>query len=83
MNGSWIFVVASVPIAIAAIPLLIRRRGVRIAAATLLWICCVLGIFSIGLFILPATIVMTVAATTRDDVQVADRQVDRELGSAA
>jgi len=62
VNGSWILVVVSVPVLVALVPVLIRRRPARIVAAVLLWIGCALGMLSIGMFFIPAAILMTIAA---------------------
>jgi len=62
VNGSWVLVVVSVPVLMSLIPVLIRRRPARIVAATLLWIGCALGMLSVGMFFLPAAILMTIAA---------------------
>ena len=65
-QGLWVLVVVAVPIAITLLPVLVPRRGVRTAAAALLWTACLLGIFSVGLFFLPSAVLMTVAATRPD-----------------
>ena len=62
VNGSWVLVVVSVPVLVSLIPVLIRRRPARIVSATLLWIGCALGMLSVGMFFLPAAILMTIAA---------------------
>ena len=66
VNGSWILFVVSVPVVLALIPILVPRRGARIIAAVLLWACCVIAAASIGLFFVPAAILMTVAAIRRE-----------------
>jgi hypothetical protein len=63
-DGSWVLVVVTVPILIALAPVLVRRRGVAVASAVLLWACCVLGALSVGIFFVPSAIAMTVAAAT-------------------
>ena len=62
VNGSWILVVVSVPVLVALVPVLVRRRPVRIVSAVLLWIGCVVGMLSVGMFFVPAAILMTIAA---------------------
>lgn len=62
VDGAWVLVVVSVPVLVALVPLVVRRRAPTIASAVLLWVGCVLGILSVGIFFLPATILMTVAA---------------------
>ena len=66
VNGSWILFVVSVPVVLALIPILVPRRGARIIAAVLLWACCVVAAASIGLFFVPAAILMTVAGIRRE-----------------
>ena len=65
VNGAWVLVVVSVPVLVAFVPVLVRRRPARIVSAVLLWIGCVLGALSVGMFFVPAAILMTVAATRR------------------
>ena len=68
VDGSWVLVVVSVPVALALIPVLLRYRPARIVSAVLLWACCVVGALSVGMFFVPAAIVMTVAAARPDPV---------------
>ncbi|MGZ4137666.1 MAG: hypothetical protein ACXVPX_08855 [Actinomycetota bacterium] len=67
IDGSWILVVVSVPVALALIPVLVRHRAARIFSAVLLWACCIVGAWSVGMFFVPAAIVMTVAAARHDE----------------
>jgi hypothetical protein len=69
-NGAWVLGVVSVPVLVALIPVLIRHRGARILSAVLLWIGCVVGMWSIGIFFVPAAIAMTVAAARRDSALI-------------
>jgi hypothetical protein len=75
VNGWWIFVVVSVPVVLALIPVLIHRKVVRAVAAIMLWICCVVALFSVGIFFVPAAILMTIAATRRDAVAAPDASI--------
>jgi hypothetical protein len=68
VNGWWILVVASVPVVLAVIPVLVHRRGARITSAVLLWACCAVAALSIGLFFVPAAILMTIAAFRQERV---------------
>jgi Kef-type K+ transport system membrane component KefB len=68
VNGSWILLVVSVPIALTLFPVLVQSRAARTVSATLLWACCVVGLASIGMFFIPAAILMTIAAFGRDPV---------------
>ena len=68
VNGWWILVVVSMPVIVSLIPVLIRRRAARIVSLTLLWIGCVLGLLSVGIFFLPAAILMTLAVAIPERV---------------
>jgi hypothetical protein len=61
--------VASVPVAISLVAVLRPTRRAAVVAAALLWACCLVGFFSIGLFFVPAAILMTVAAIRREPVR--------------
>lgn len=65
VNGAWVLVVVSVPVVVALVPLVVRRRSVRVVSAVLLWAGCVVGMLSVGLFFVPAAILMTIAAAHR------------------
>lgn len=65
VNGAWILIVVSVPVLVALLSVLVRRRPARIVSAILLWIGCVLGMWSVGMFFVPAAILMTIAAARR------------------
>lgn len=64
-DGAWVLVVVAVPVLIALAGALIPARAARIVSSVLLWMFCVLGLLSVGLFFLPAAVLMTVA-TRRD-----------------
>ena len=51
-----------VPVALTALPLVVRKRGLTLASAGLLTLLCFLAGFSIGLFYVPAAIAMWVSA---------------------
>ena len=70
-DGAWVLVVGSVPVLLAMLPLVVRRKSARVAAAVLLWLCCLVGVFSIGMFFVPAAIAMTIAAARPDPVPFA------------
>lgn len=66
-EGWWVAGLVAIPVAVGAVPLVVRRRfalSARIASATLLGAFVVLGIFSVGLFFLPAWVAMVVAAAS-------------------
>jgi hypothetical protein len=65
VDGVWVLVVVSVPVLVAFLPVLVRRRQARIVSAVLLWIGCALGMLSVGIFFVPAAILMTIAAAQR------------------
>jgi hypothetical protein len=75
VNGGWILVVVSVPVVLALLPVLLHHRVVRTVAAVLLWPCCVLALLSVGIFFVPAAILMTIAAARHDRVSVADGSI--------
>jgi len=65
MNGPWIIVPVMMPVVVALLPVLFRKQAVRISAAV------VIGAFSfiamsIGLFYMPAAIMMLLAACVSD-----------------
>ena len=62
VNGWWILFVASVPVVISLVPVVRMTRRAAVVSAALLWLCCLVAAFSIGLFFVPAAILMTVAA---------------------
>jgi hypothetical protein len=71
MNGTWAIFPVMLPVLIAATPLLFRKQAVRIIAMVLL---CgfVLIAMSIGLFYLPAAIMMALAACVGDSAKFRD-----------
>ena len=69
-NGAWVLVVVSVPVLVALISILVRHRAARIVSAVLLWMGCAVGMWSVGMFFVPAAIVMTVAAARREPALV-------------
>jgi hypothetical protein len=66
-DGSRILVVVTVPVLVALVPLLLRRRATRIVSAALLWTGCVVAILSVGIFFVPAATAMTIAATQHEE----------------
>jgi hypothetical protein len=70
VNGAWVLVVVSVPILVALIPVVVRHRRARIVSAVLLWIGCVVGMLSVGMFFVPAAILMTIAASLREPAPI-------------
>ena len=70
VNGAWVLVVVSVPVLVALIPVLVRRRRARIVSAVLLWFGCVLAMWSVGMFFVPAAILMTIAASRSEPAPI-------------
>ena len=62
-EGAWVVIVVSMPVLVALFAVVVHRRPARIASAVLLWIGCIVGLASVGIFFVPAAILMTVAAT--------------------
>jgi len=65
-DGAWVLVVVAVPVLIALAGALIPARAVRIVSTVLLWTFCLLGMLSVGIFFVPAAVLMTVAAIKPD-----------------
>jgi hypothetical protein len=76
VNGWWILVVVSVPVVLALIPVLIQHKIVRVIATAMLWICCVVALLSVGIFFVPAGILMTIAVTAPDPVAASDASIN-------
>ena len=66
VDGAWVLVVVSVPLLVSLLPVVVRHRAGTVISAVLLWVCCVVGIFSVGLFFVPTAVLMTVAAAMPD-----------------
>jgi hypothetical protein len=71
-NGLWVLMLLAIPVALTALGLLVvfkwngGRAGNRLALwglAIALLVCCGLGLFSIGLFYLPAALAMIFSAS--------------------
>jgi hypothetical protein len=69
-DGAWVLVVVPVPVLVALVPFLVRHRAARVVSAVLLWVGCIVGSLSVGMFFVPAAIVMTVAASRREPAPV-------------
>jgi hypothetical protein len=75
VNGPWIVFVVSVPVVLTLIPVLIDHRASRAVAAVVLWLCCVVALLSVGIFFVPAAILLTIAAARRDPVHAGDGSI--------
>ena len=53
---------------VAFVPVLVHRRSARVVSAVLLWVGCVVGMLSVGMFFVPAAILMTIAASHRPSI---------------
>jgi hypothetical protein len=65
-NGPWVFIPILLPVVIAAVPLAIQSRAMRIGSSVLLGAFILIAGYPIGLFYLPAAVAMVVAATRRN-----------------
>ena len=72
VNGWWAVVPMSFPVVIAAVTLVVRRQWVRIVAAIVVGLFVFVGGMSIGLFYLPAGILMLLAACVEDSARLRD-----------
>ncbi len=66
VNGSWTFVVLSIPIFIAIVPVMFPHRAFRIVSAVLLMGFALLGSMTVGLAYLPAAVAMCIAACLKE-----------------
>lgn len=66
VDGAWVLVVVAVPVLLTLLPLLLWHRVTVVVSALLLWTLCVLGLASIGLFFVPAAVLLTVTAAMLD-----------------
>ena len=72
VNGLYALIPISFPVLITLIPLLLRKQWARITSAIVLGAFAVIAGFSIGLFYLPAAIVMLLAACVDDSAKLRD-----------
>jgi hypothetical protein len=70
VNGAWVLVVVSVPVLVAIVPVLVRHRRARVVSAVMLWLGCVVGMWSVGLFFVPAAILMSIAASRTEQAPI-------------
>ena len=66
-EGAGVLAVLAVPAIIAAVPVIIQGRRIRITAATALTAAAVVGIMSVGIFLLPTVLLAWRAATVDQD----------------
>jgi hypothetical protein len=65
-NGSWVLIPILLPVVVAALPLALYSRAMRVISAVLLGAFVLLSGFTIGLCYLPAAVAMAMAATRRN-----------------
>jgi hypothetical protein len=61
VNGSWVIIPVMFPVLVAVVPLVFRRQAVRIVAAVVMGLFVLISGFSVGLFYLPAGVLMLLA----------------------
>jgi len=72
VNGSWAIVLLMFPVLVASVPMLVRNQAARIVAAIVMGGFVFVSGFSIGLFYLPAGILMLLAACVEDSARLRD-----------
>jgi hypothetical protein len=66
VNGEWVIVPVMFPVLVALVSLVVRKQVVRIIAAIVMGAFVFLGGMSIGLFYLPAGVMMLLAVSVED-----------------
>src|SRR3982751_353993 len=72
VNGKWAIAPVMFPVLVALLPLLVRKQWVRIVAAIMMGGFVVISGFSIGLFYLPVSALMLLAACAEDSTRLRD-----------
>jgi ABC-type transport system involved in multi-copper enzyme maturation permease subunit len=72
VNGPYILIPVMFPVLTALIALLLRKQGVRVVATILIGLFAVIGGFTIGLFYLPAGVLMLLASCVDDSSKFRD-----------
>jgi hypothetical protein len=72
INGEWVIVPVMFPVLVALVSLVVRKQVVRIIAAIVMGAFVFLGGMSIGLFYLPAGVLMLLAACVEDSAKFRD-----------
>jgi hypothetical protein len=67
VNGQWVIGPVMFPVVIALVPVIFPARAMRLVAAALMGGFTVVGSFTIGLFYLPASLLMLMAAVRNDE----------------
>jgi len=69
VNGAWVIVPVMFPVLVTLVPLVVRKQVVRIIATVVMGAFVLISGFSIGMFYLPAGILMLLAACVEDTAQ--------------
>ncbi|MGA3040262.1 MAG: hypothetical protein ABSF54_05650 [Bryobacteraceae bacterium] len=72
VNGPYALIPVMFPVLTTLVALLLRRPGVRIVATILIGAFALIGGFTIGLFYLPAAIMMLLASCVADSAKLRD-----------
>jgi hypothetical protein len=72
INGWWAVAPVIFPVLVSLIPLVVRRQAMRIVAAIVMGGFVFISGFSIGMFYLPAGILMLLAACVEDSARLRD-----------
>lgn len=72
VNGPYALIPVMFPVLITLIALLLRKQWVRIAATILISGFALIGAFTIGLFYVPAAILMLLASCVSDSAKLRD-----------
>lgn len=72
VNGSWVILPVLFPVFLALLPLVIRKQAVRIAAAIFIGAFSFISGFTIGLFYVPAAIILLLAASIAESTRFRD-----------
>ena len=72
VNGEWAIIAVMFPVLVAFVPVLVPKQVVRIIAAFVMGGFALISGFSIGLFYLPAAVLMVLAACVEDSAKFRD-----------
>lgn len=72
VNGSWAIVVVLVPVFLALLPLVFRKQALRTWTAIVMLLFSLISGFTIGMFYIPASIAMLMAACVTDTAKFRD-----------
>ena len=72
INGWWAVVPVMFPVVVAPVPVVVRRQWVRIVAAIVMGAFVLISGFSIGMFYLPAGVLMLLTACVEDSGRLRD-----------